>query len=115
MDEREAILRRAYEAFNARDVEQALALMTDDVDWPNAMDDRRERGRAAVRAYWQRQFAVLSPHVEPEGFAVDPEGRVVVAVHQVVRDLGGGLLADRRLEHVYTLRDGLIARMDIQE
>jgi hypothetical protein len=30
-------LRRAYEAFNARDVEAALALMHSDVDWPNAI------------------------------------------------------------------------------
>ena len=115
MDDREALLRRAYEAFNSRDIEAALALMTPDVDWPNAMDERRERGQGAVRAYWLRQFAVISPHVEPERFSIDEEGRVVVDVHQVVRDIAGGFLADRHVQHVYALRGGKIARMDIVE
>jgi hypothetical protein len=115
VDHREALLRRAYEAFNSRDIEAALALMAPDVDWPNAMDDRRERGRGAVRAYWLRQFAVISPHVEPERFSIDEEGRIVVDVHQVVRDIAGGFLADRHAQHVYALRGGKIARMDIVE
>jgi hypothetical protein len=34
--EAEEILRKAYRAFNARDVEAAVALMDEDVDWPNA-------------------------------------------------------------------------------
>jgi SnoaL-like domain len=37
-------LRRAYEAFNARDVEAALALMHSDVDWPNAIEGGRVHG-----------------------------------------------------------------------
>jgi ketosteroid isomerase-like protein len=109
----EEILRRAYTAFNARDIEAALALMHPDVDWPNGMEGGRERGREAVRAYWTRQFGLIDSHVEPERFAEDEEGRVVVTVHQVVRDLTGALVSDRRVRHVYTLRDGLIARMDI--
>jgi hypothetical protein len=115
MDEREQVLRRAYDAFNARDIEAVLALMAPDVDWPNAMDDRRERGHGSVRGYWIRQFAVVSPHVEPERFSVDEAGRVVVDVHQVVHDTAGGLLADRRVQHVYTFRGDRIARMDIRE
>jgi hypothetical protein len=111
----EALLRRAYEAFNARDIDGALALMHPDVDWPNGMEGGRERGHDAVRAYWTRQFGVIDSHVEPESFEVDAEGRVVVDVHQVVRDLEGALLSDRRLRHAYTLREGLVARMDIEE
>jgi hypothetical protein len=34
MDEQR--LRQLYDAFNSRDIETALAAMTDDVDWPNA-------------------------------------------------------------------------------
>jgi hypothetical protein len=113
MDE-EQLLRRTYAAFNARDIDAALALMHPDVDWPNVMDDRREHGHRAVRTYWTRQFAVIHPQVEPEGFSIDEEGRVVVEVHQVVHDLAGGVIADRRVQHVYTIRDGKIARMDIR-
>jgi hypothetical protein len=40
---------------------------------------------------------------------------MVVAVHQVVRDLDGNLIVDQMVQHVYTITDGLIRRMDIQE
>jgi hypothetical protein len=110
----EQLLGRAYEAFNARDIDGALALMHPDVDWPNGMEGGRELGRDAVRAYWTRQFALIDSHVEPVGFTEDEEGRIVVDVDQVVRDLDGALLSEARVQHLYTLRDGLIARMDIR-
>ena len=89
--------------------------MHPDVDWPNGMEGGRELGRDAVRAYWAGQFAVIDSHVEPVAFAEDAEGRIVVAVHQVVRDSAGVVLSDQLVDHVYTLRDGLIERMDIVE
>jgi len=113
VSEHEELLRRAYEAFNARDVDAVLALMHPDVDWPNGMEGGRVLGRAAVREYWTRQFEMIDSRVEPEGFATDAEGRVVVDVHQVVRDTAGELLSDGRVEHVYTIRDGLVERMEI--
>ena len=113
-DSTEQFLRRAYAAFNARDIEGALALMHPDVDWPNGMEGGREHGHDAVRSYWTRQFGLIDSHVEPVGFAEDDEGRIVVDVDQVVRDLAGELLSEQRVQHVYTLRDGLIARMDIR-
>jgi hypothetical protein len=51
--------------------------------------------------------------VEPEALA-ENAGRVVVDVHQVIRDRAGELLADQHVRHVYTTRDGLIARMEIE-
>jgi ketosteroid isomerase-like protein len=30
------LVRRLYPAYNSRDVERLLALLTDDVDWPDA-------------------------------------------------------------------------------
>src|SRR2546421_12843391 len=80
----EDLLRRAYEAFNARDIDSALALMHPDVDWPNGMEGGRVLGRAAVREYWTRQFQVIDSRVEPEGFTTDADGRGAVDVHQVV-------------------------------
>ena len=109
----EELLRRAYAAFNARDIDRALAVMHPDVDWPNGMEGGRELGHEAVRAYWSRQFGLIDSHVEPESFE-EVDGKIVVQVHQVVRDLDGALRSDQQVEHVYTLRDGLIARMDIR-
>ncbi len=34
-------------------------------------------------------------------------------MHQVVRDLDGEVLTDVMVRHVYLLRDGLVARMDV--
>jgi ketosteroid isomerase-like protein len=110
----EELLRRAYAAFNARDIDGALALMHPDVDWPNGMEGGRERGHAAVRAYWTRQFGMIDSHVEPERFEVDADGRIVVEVHQAVRDLEGAVLTEGRVRHAYTFRDDLVARMDIE-
>ena len=64
----EALLRQAYAAFNARDLDAALALMRPDVDWPNAIASGRVRGHADVRAYWEQQFETIDPRVEPERF-----------------------------------------------
>jgi ketosteroid isomerase-like protein len=110
----ESLIRRAYDAFNARDIDGALATLQPDVDWPNGMEGGRELGHDAVRAYWTRQGQLIDPHVEPESISDDEHGRVVVEVHQLVRDLDGKLLADQRVQHVYTLRDRLIERMDIR-
>jgi hypothetical protein len=46
------VLRSAYRAFNARDVEAAIALMQPEVDWPKAWEGGRVSGRAAVRDFW---------------------------------------------------------------
>jgi hypothetical protein len=40
---------------------------------------------------------------------------VAVSVHQVVRDLDGELVAENDVRHVYTLRDGLITAMDVED
>src|SRR5579859_4621022 len=108
-----ALLRRAYAVFNARDIDAALETTHADVDWPNVLDGVRLRGHAAVRQYWARQFATFDPRVEPIAMSVDDEERVIVRVHQVLKSLDGKLLSDSQVTHVYTLRDGLIARMDV--
>ena len=109
------LLKTAYEAFNARDIEAVLALMHSDVDWPNGMDGGRVFGHANVREYWRRQWAVVDPRVEPVRFEEDASGRVIVGVHQVVRDMAGKILIDRLVQHAYAIHDGLIERMDILE
>ena len=114
MPERERLLRAAYRAFNARDLDAALALMDPDVDWPNAWEGGRVVGHAAVRDYWRRQFAAISSRVEPQGFVEDPEGTVTVEVHQVVHDAATGeLLSDARVRHRFRFADDRVARMDV--
>jgi ketosteroid isomerase-like protein len=113
--EHEPLLRALYDAFNRRDIEEALAAMQPDVDWPNAWEGGRVVGREAVRAYWTRQFEAIDARVQPTGFSVGEDGRISVAVHQVVRGLDGAVLADHMVTHVYAFRDGLVERMDVVE
>ncbi|MFB9410431.1 nuclear transport factor 2 family protein [Dactylosporangium matsuzakiense] len=108
------LLRRTYRAFNARDIDEILATMSPQIDWPNMMDNVRAHGRDEVREYWLRQFAEIDPRVEPTGMRVEPDGRICVDVHQVVRNLAGDVLADQHVQHVYTIRDGLLERMDVR-
>jgi ketosteroid isomerase-like protein len=109
------LLQRAYAAFNARDIDGALATMRPDVVWPNGMEGGTVHGHEGVRSYWTRQWGMIDPHVDPVSFSEDESGRIVVEVHQLVRDLTGKRLLDRMVQHVYTLRDGLIRSMDIRE
>ena len=109
------LLQRAYAAFNARDLDGALATMRPDVVWPNGMEGGVVHGYEGVRAYWTRQWGMINPTVDPISFSEDGSGRIVVNVHQVVRELSGKVLFDRMVEHLYTLSDGLIQSMEIRE
>lgn len=114
METTREMLARTYAAFNARDIDATLAAMHEDVDWPNGMEGGRVHGHDGVREYWTRQWSMLDPHVEPVGFETDEDGRIVVDVHQVVRDLAGEVLVDQMVRHVYLVEDGLVRSMEIR-
>jgi hypothetical protein len=107
------LLRAAYAAFNARNIDAALVLMTSDVAWPRAFKGGFVRGPEEVRAYWTEQWSEIDPHVEPVAFHLEGSGRILVEVRQVVRDLTGSVLADERVGHRFSLQRGLIERMEI--
>jgi hypothetical protein len=107
------LLRAAYTAFNARDIDAALATMTSDVAWPRAFKGGFVRGPEAIRAYWTEQWTEINPHVEPVAFYSKGAGRILVDVHQVVRDLAGTVLGDEHVGHRFTLSHGLIQAMEV--
>ena len=107
------LLRAAYAAFNARDIDAALALMTHDVEWPRAFKGGFVRGPEEVRAYWTEQWSEIDPHVGPVAFHPEDSGCILVEVHQVVRDLAGTVLADQRVGHRFTIEGTLIRRMEV--
>ena len=107
------LLRAAYAAFNTRDTDAALALMTPDVAWPRAFKGGFVRGHEEVRAYWTEQWSEIDPHVEPVAFHKEDAGQILVEVHQVVRDLDGTVLADEQVGHRFTVEQGLIQKMEV--
>lgn len=107
------LLRAAYAAFNARDIEAALLLMTPDVTWPRAFKGGFVRGPLEVGAYWTEQWNEIDPTVEPLAFYLEGDREILVEVHQVVRDLAGAVIADERVGHRFALEHGLIRGMEV--
>jgi len=109
------LIAEAYSAFNRRDIDGALALMSENVSWPKASEGGRVVGKEEIRAYWTRQWKEFDPHVEPVE-VIDREGsKTDVKVHQLVKTLSGDVLSDTDVWHVYTIANGLIERMDLRE
>jgi hypothetical protein len=109
------LIAKAYSAFNRRDIDAALALMSENVSWPKASEGGRVAGKEEIRAYWTRQWKECDPHVEPVE-VIDREGsRTDVKVHQLVKTLSGDVLLDAEVWHVYTIANGLIERMDLRK
>jgi hypothetical protein len=107
------LLRTAYAAFNARDIDAALATMAPDVAWPKAFKGGFARGHQEVRAYWTEQWSEIDPRVQPTSFHPEAAGRILVHVHQVVRDLAGAVVADGHVGHRFTIESGLIRAMEV--
>lgn len=112
---RSGIAPRRVAAFNARDIEAALLLMTPDVTWPRAFKGGFVRGPVEAGAYWREQWNEIDPTVEPLAFYREEDGRILVEVHQVVRDLAGAVIADDRVGHRFVIEHGLIRGMEVGE
>lgn len=109
------LIAQAYAAFNRRDIDAALALMSENVSWPRASEGGRVVGKEEIRAYWTRQWQQFDPHVDPIDVIDRGAGIVEVKVHQLVKSLAGDVLSDSDVWHVYTIANGLIERMDIKQ
>jgi hypothetical protein len=109
------LIAHAYSAFNARDIDSALALMSDTVSWPKASEGGRVVGKEQIRSYWTRQWQEFDPHVDPLELNDQPDGTTEVKVHQLVKSLGGDTLSDSEVCHVFTITNGLIERMDLKD
>jgi hypothetical protein len=111
----QALISKAYTAFNKRDVNGTLALMTDNISWPKASEGGRIVGKKEVGEYWTRQWIDFDPHVEVLEVIDHENGKTHVKVHQLVKNLKGDVLSDTELWHVYTIQNDLIVSMDMLE
>jgi hypothetical protein len=109
----EDLLRRAYSLFNKRDIEALLAMMTDDVEWPDVANGTVLHDKEAIRSYWQGQFAAASPRVEPTDFVRAGEDLVVVVEQEVVDLQGETLMPKTVVFHRYTFEGNLVQRMTV--
>jgi ketosteroid isomerase-like protein len=115
MADNKTLIKRVYAAFNKRDINGVFAFMSEQVNWPKASESGRAIGKDEIRAYWTRQWTQFDPHVEPIEVTDRSDGKTEVRVRQVVRNLGGDVLFEGEVWHTYTISNGLIDRMDINE
>jgi len=108
------LIKKAYVAFNARDIDTALSTMHRDIQWPKAFEGGYIEGQEEIREYWSRQWTEIDPIVEFIDINKRQNGTVEVTVHQLVKDLKGNSLFDGIIKHVYTIEDNLLRRMDIE-
>ena len=121
MNQDVATLQGMYDGFNARDIDRVLAALADDVAWANGMEGGYEHGREALRAYWTRQWALVSPRLHPLYFDKRADGSILVTAKQAIRDLAGRPLQDegfglqdKVVGHVFHFADGRVTRFDIE-
>lgn len=108
------LIEKAYAAFNARDIDTALSTMHPEVQWPKAFEGGYVSGHNEIREYWTRQWTEINPNVLPIGFNERQDRSLEISVHQKVKDLQGNVIFDGIVKHIYTLKDGLLRRMDIE-
>lgn len=113
MTDTKTVIEQAYSAFNRRNIDSALALMTEDVSWPKASEGGKIIGKEEIRAYWTRQWGEFDGHVEPLAIIEVEGGKIRVRVHQLVKNLQGDVLWDGEVIHVFTMNKGLIATMEL--
>ena len=113
MADTKTLIEQAYSAFNKRDIDGALALMTQGVSWPKASEGGKVVGKEKIRVYWTRQWGEFDPYVEPLAIIEEDGGKTRVRVRQLVKSLHGDVLSDSEVLHVFTVKGGLIAAMDL--
>jgi hypothetical protein len=108
------LIKKAYSAFNERDIDKALSTMQSNVQWSKAWEGGYISGHDEIKQYWTRQWNEINPNVEPIGFIERQNGSLEVEVHQKVKDLQDNSMFDGTVKHIYTFENGLIKTMDIE-
>jgi ketosteroid isomerase-like protein len=110
------LVRGGFEAFNRRDREASEAVLHPDVEWDLTGVDAPGletvyRGHAGVREFWRTWFSELDNVRFEVDELIDAGDRVLVAMRWVGRGHLSGAQPEQHVFNVYTLRDGLIVRI----
>jgi uncharacterized protein len=110
------VVRAMYDAIAARDYEAGFALLADDFVWhepAQAFHGGTHRGYEEIRQRLETQLEMFDEFtIEPEEFR-ERGNRIAVPVRQRARGEASGVEVEIRIGHVWTLRDGKIARLDV--
>ena len=110
------MVHRVNDLFNAKEVEQALDLVGDDIemDWTNSIGPLQGvyRGRQGVLELWTSFLdAWESVRWDPEEIIEVDETRLIVLNHVRMRGRGSGVQVDARGAQLWTITDGKARRI----
>ena len=112
-EDRLATVRAAYESFNRQDLDGALGFLADDVEWPDVITGSLLEGKEAVRAYFERVFAVVSMRITL-GDLIPIGDAVLATTYQQFYDLDGSVLGTPRMVvNRYTFEGDHATRMEV--
>lgn len=114
MDDAQALLTKVYDAYNRRDFADLSVFLAPDTNWPDMVEGGRLVGPKALSDYWNRNDKLITVDIAVVSIAALTDGRVAADVNQIVRNLAGQVWSDTCERHIFTLRDGRIARLDIE-
>jgi ketosteroid isomerase-like protein len=110
------LVRRLYEAINARDYEAGFAMLDEDFEWvepEQTLLSGNHRGFEEVRQAIEAQLEVWDEFtIEPEEFHAFGD-RVAVPIRQRARGGSSGVEVEIRIGHLWTIRDGKAVRLEV--
>jgi ketosteroid isomerase-like protein len=105
------IVRTAIEAWGAGDMHSFYASLDPDMVW-NPVEAVASQGHEGLRATLARWMGEWDEYEQTAEEFVDMGDRVVATVYFRGRGRGSGIETEARFYEVYTVRDGMIVRMD---
>ncbi len=113
--EEEQVIRDAVDAWNERDIERLIALHHEDavyVNPPDAVEPGTRRGHDEIREVARKQWEFLGDASQRVERVHEGDG-VIITEHTAVRRISGsGMPIENRLLVRWTIRDGLIERLE---
>ncbi|HLX87162.1 MAG TPA: nuclear transport factor 2 family protein [Acidimicrobiales bacterium] len=111
VEERVALVRSGYERLNDQDLEGLLALFTDDIEWPDAVNGSVLQGIEEVRAYFTRVFEITKVSVLV-GDVFEIGDALVATTFQHFYDLDGRPVGEPRVVvNRFTFRGDRVSAM----
>jgi len=114
MSASQAVLEKAFEAFNARDLAGIRAALHPEVIWPDTLESGPPFvGREAAMAQFAHIFATIVPNIELIRVLEEGANTLTVEAQYSVESPDGHVWTDTRATLTYHFRDGLLSGMTI--
>lgn len=107
-------VRRAYDAFNRRDFDAALADADDAINWRPifSVESPLLEGKEEIRAAWTRQLESLDLQIELQELIPVGEASVVAVAKWTGRGSASGAPVGATAAQVLTFADGMVIKVE---